>query len=186
MRAYAFTHLQMSPGQRALQAAHAICRIRSAWKGLPAMQQIWDDWEEQHSTMIFLNGGFSGDLQTITKTIGDAVSKYDQFKRIVIFAAFCEDEFTLGGALTSVAMIVHPRYYTPIICANSSEFKISDLFIGCVDPLKAHENMRKLVVTNEKEPNKNDIVTHEWFEGYNKIEIDFIEWLSKFKLANLG
>lgn len=182
MRAYAFTLLNLGAGHRALQAAHAICRIRSEYNENRLSQKIWDDWEENSSTIIMLNGGFVGDLKNTNEFLQElSVDDPSRFMFPILFSAFKEDKYTLNESMTAIAAIIHPRYYTPIALAR--ENKNVDL----AELTQEYQSVTEaLFLLNLKEPNVNDRVDSTCFENYSQEEQDFIIFLSKFNLAHLG
>ena len=128
MRAYAWTHFILSPIQKGIQGGHAITEFRNFFSKVvksDAQLNAWDDWNDKHKTMIILNGGDCYGLRDVTEKLrtyfNDASFKYPPAG-----VTFIEDERTLGGLSTSVASIVHARYYIMGAALRKSGVDIND------------------------------------------------------------
>lgn len=112
MRGYAFSHGYIRPLLAGVQSNHAICRIRSV---NPDMADVYDDWEKNYTTLIYLNGGFTRQMKETLATLESLdVKNPVTFKFPIPFTPFYEDEDTLGGILTAVGCVIHHRYYAAV------------------------------------------------------------------------
>jgi hypothetical protein len=120
MRFYGFGNYYLSSLQQSLQAAHVISDISiqsydSSRQREPGDDNVQDardfanfeqyyEWARDHKTIVLLNGGNSKDLQELFDFIKAGDHEYP-------FAKFHEDEQSLGGALTSVGIILPAEIY---------------------------------------------------------------------------
>lgn len=104
MRLYSFANYYLSPLQHGLQTAHCVSEMSQL--GKIAELRVFNEWAMDHKTVIILNGGNS-------KMISDT---YDLFeapaKKLGLpLVKFYEDEQSLGGALTSCAIVLPEDMY---------------------------------------------------------------------------
>lgn len=198
MRGYALSNFVLSPLQKGLQSTHAICRIRSANKGNPYLQSVYDEWEENHTTLIYLNGVFHGTLNETFNKWKELDIDGGSFMFPIPYAKFTEDEYTLNGATTAIACILHPRYYTPMACARSNpDFKIqnlnsstsvnyqyNDAFDASAKEVHKIWQLNALVEQNAREVNPNDVVDRACFCNYTDREVFFMQNLNTFGMAS--
>lgn len=106
MRLYAFVNYYMSQLQHGLQTAHCVSEMSLIYQRDRADGAMYMEWAEFHKTIIICNGGNSlalRDLHNLLMAFGNA------FNLPVV--KFHEDEQSLNGALTSVAIIVPEKFY---------------------------------------------------------------------------
>lgn len=113
MRFYAFGNYYLSSLQQALQAHHACQEIYNDFVS-PAAREVYTDWSRNHKTIVLLNGGNSADLQDLFNFLNSDDNPY-------LFAKFHEDEQSLGGALTSVGIILPEVIYET--AANDRKYR---------------------------------------------------------------
>lgn len=104
MRAYSFTNFYLSSIQQGIQPAHALVDMFVKYKDESPQRAALMDWAENHRTMICLNGGNGAELRSIFGQVAWLASQLE-----LPFQKFHEDEQSLDGALTCVAIIV-PEY----------------------------------------------------------------------------
>lgn len=170
MRGYAFSHFYIKPLLMGVQSNHAICRIRS---NNPDFHAMYDDWEANHTTLIYLNGGFTRQMKEIVATFERLdITNPEKFKVPMPFAAFHEDEDTLGGILTAVSIIIPHRYYAAMSAVRQDKDfwmrTYSERVIAC-----------KSAMMYEK-------ITHVFsdFVNYTPEEIEFVNFVSRFSLQS--
>lgn len=116
MRLYSFVNYYLSPLQHGLQTAHCVGDILTKYRRFadmdPANQNNLElaakaeEWAEYHKTIIICNGGNSLSLSDLYSTLTEYEAK---FKLPIV--RFYEDEQSLNGALTSVAIVVPAQFY---------------------------------------------------------------------------
>lgn len=104
MRAYTFTNFYLSSLAKGIQSAHAIVDIGRKYKDKCELLSQYNDWADHHKTIIVLNGGNSGMLESIIELF---VSHQDKYP----WCEFHEDEQSLNGALTVVGIILPESIY---------------------------------------------------------------------------
>lgn len=111
MRLYSFVNMYLSPLQHGLQTAHCVGDILTKYKFHQEPEQaakaaLARSWAEHHKTIIICNGGNSMSLSDLYATLTEYETKF-----ILPIVRFYEDEQSLNGALTSVAVIVPAEFY---------------------------------------------------------------------------
>ena len=111
MRFYGFGNYYLSSLQQGLQAGHAAVDLHVKYNiheqghfDIAPCQNMYNDWAENHKTMVLLNGGNSADLADLYAFLYCEENPYP-------FVKFHEDEVSLNGALTYVGMILPPKIY---------------------------------------------------------------------------
>lgn len=132
MRCYTFGNYYMSSIQQGIQAAHSVSELFVKYQdsgiyfvrdyepsiGEYVYQQKVDDlydWVENHKTIVCLSGGNSQGLKDIVSLF---VSNDNNFP----WSAFYEDEESLDGILTNVAIILPPSIYETAAKIRSGEY----------------------------------------------------------------
>lgn len=106
MRFYSFGNYYLSSLQQGLQGTHVLTEMDVKYKG-KAQEKALFDWKKNHKTIVILNGGNAQSLADLHEYF-----KYLQKRGMPHpFAKFHEDEQSLGGALTSVGIVVPERIY---------------------------------------------------------------------------
>lgn len=106
-RFYAFGNYYLSSLQQGLQAGHCVSEMFVQHAGNNTKAKITMDWGKHHKTMVLLNGGNSGSLATLFNFFKELKRKGMPYP----FVCFHEDEVSLGGALTDVAIILPDSIY---------------------------------------------------------------------------
>lgn len=108
LRCYTFTNFMLKPIQQGIQSGHASMElvnkymVKQGW--INGMAEQVRDWIADHKTIICLNGGNNAGVQDMYAFLNDTVNPYP-------FAPFHEDEESLGGIMTSVAVILPARIF---------------------------------------------------------------------------
>lgn len=193
MRAYAWTHFILSPIQKGIQGGHAIMEFRNFFdRAVKNVAQLnaWDDWNDKHKTVIVLDGGDCHGLRDVIEKLRTYFNDAD-FKYPPAAVTFREDDCTLGGLTTSVASLVHARYYLMGAALRKSGVDINDYHFNRGDFAK-HEIAKETLNRALKEeliaanllPFPYAVLTvPDDFLNYSFAEHQFSAWLTTFKLA---
>jgi len=106
MRLYSFVNYYLSPLQHGLQTAHCVGDMSVAYKHNTPQHEVYVDWVTNHKTIIICNGGNSLQLDELYCKLRAWGEKFG-----LPVVRFNEDEQSLNGALTSVAMVIPAQYY---------------------------------------------------------------------------
>lgn len=127
MRLYTFCNFYLSPIQQGVQSLHVLGELVAKYH--PPVRDpkcekfdIVRHWATRHKTVIILNGGNSAGIKEIFDTLNDAANtRYP-------YAAFCEDEQSLNGALTCCGVVIPEKIYNAasLIRGGQSEFVTCD------------------------------------------------------------
>ena len=152
MRAYIFTNFYLSSLAKGIQSAHALVDLGRKYTLLyneaNAMdthlaaingKQVYANWADNHKTVVVLNGGNSAALQVL---IDMFVPLDVQFPSLGIpWCAFREDEESLNGALTAVAIIVNDEVVTIAEKLRRREIYITQGMLNIInDPTQVEWN----------------------------------------------
>jgi hypothetical protein len=112
LRLYTFTLYQLSPIQQGIQAGHAAVELgmkcsstRGEGRGKDWIMYV--DWATNWKTMVLLNGGDLAELGELADFLASFDNPYP-------WESFYESEASLGGLLTSVAIIVPARIFETV------------------------------------------------------------------------
>ncbi|TAN25290.1 MAG: hypothetical protein EPN31_15635 [Castellaniella sp.] len=163
MRAYFFGNMYLSSIQQGIQGEHAMTAMFVKYRHQKDHLDTLYEWAENHKTSIYLNGGYADNLLRVHNEIDDIerhlaehlVADPDYLKSIGLSSDFSldesifrlshslfhEEQASLNGALTSVAVILPECFYF----RNEATMKDIDskLAEGC--SLFPHERMLKLL-----------------------------------------
>ena len=134
MRCYHFGNCYMSSIQQGIQAAHCQMELFAKYQDTginfindyePSIeeyeyqQKVDDlyDWAENHKTMICLSAGNNSQLKEIEELFRQKDNKYP-------WSYFKEDEDSLGGILTNVAIVLPPEIYDTASKIRSGEYML--------------------------------------------------------------
>lgn len=123
MRCYHFGNYYMSSIQQGIQAAHCQMELFVKYeKNLvpnytSVQKQFLYNWAENHKTMVCLNGGNLQGLKNIETLLQREENKFP-------WSTFYEDEESLGGILTNVAIILPESIYDTAAKIRSGEYVI--------------------------------------------------------------
>lgn len=127
LRLYTFTLFQLSPIQQGIQAGHAAVEV-GMWAHRRLVHYLQGDewaiyhrWATEWKTMVLLNGGDLFELDEFANFLAacDNPNKYP-------FASFRESEASLGGIMTSVAIILPSRIFATAECLRKNVFMTKD------------------------------------------------------------
>jgi len=108
MRAYFFVNNWLSQIQRGIQVAHCaveMARYYARHTGVGETRFLdFEEWADQHKTMIVLNGGGHADLNDLTGFLS-------QGPHDLPWGYFKEDRESLNGAVTCVGVVIPERIY---------------------------------------------------------------------------
>jgi len=105
-RGYFFTNMYLSTIQAGIQCAHAIGRMAREYN------YIFNEWIENHETIILLNGGNCTDLDDLYDTLSRLIKdlNYDDSNPLPL-VRFHEDKRSLNEATTCVGIILPDSIY---------------------------------------------------------------------------
>lgn len=106
MRMYFITNMYLSSIQKGIQGAHALSELIMKINDSASMRatSAIDEWMMRDKTIIVLNGGNWMSLL-------DLISRFETIPNC-LFAPFYEDQDSLGGALTAIAVLT-PKNMDP-------------------------------------------------------------------------
>jgi hypothetical protein len=114
-KVYVFTHAWLSPLQKGIQAAHAVAELVAI--GTPDTK----DWVKYDKTLILLDGGNSDTMkvtnfEAAAERVGYYEKEPDRWTRKPPFnnACFYEDDSSMEGMLTAVAVLMPDKYVAHI------------------------------------------------------------------------
>jgi len=109
MRAYFFGNFYLSSIQQGIQGQHAFGELFNKYDNTETPQQsMLRDFNKNHKTSIYLNGGNQKSLQELHTFFEQAeAQKYNEFP----YTQFFEESDALNGCLTSVVIILPTRIY---------------------------------------------------------------------------
>jgi hypothetical protein len=106
MRFYSFVNaLYLNPIQYGIQTAHCVSEM-AVDVARTSLNAVFYDWAENHKTIIICNGGNVAMLEDLYTQLIDPTDAFG-----LPLVKFYEDEQSLNGALTSVALIVPAKFY---------------------------------------------------------------------------
>lgn len=121
MRFYAMGNYYLSSIQQGIQAAHALGEMFNNYLyDAPGPGKMLRDWNHAHKTMVLLNGGNAANLRELWTLLTD--ERNTEFP----VSKFCEDEPSLNGALTCVAIVLPERLYDAYKVYPDAEFPAWD------------------------------------------------------------
>lgn len=119
-RLYCLTNYYLSSLQKGLQTAHVVSELANRAVANSAVKKVFESWASDDRTIIILNGGNSAKLQSFQRFLVDSNCPWP-------WAAFSEDEASLGGAMTAVGVILPESVYT-----NSSEISPEETVLASI------------------------------------------------------
>ena len=108
LRCYTFTHFMLSPIQQGIQSGHASMElvnrytVTEGWVNGHA--EFLREWIAAHKTIVCLNGGNSKGLHDLYGFLSTDENTFP-------FVKFHEDEDSMEGILTSIALILPARIF---------------------------------------------------------------------------
>lgn len=109
LRMYCIVNQYIAGIHAGIQSAHAIHEmfLRYPQRFCQASNQLWD-WASEDKTIIVLNGGYQSKLYEL---YGFASTCED-----IPISSFKEEQDSLNGALTAIAMVLPEYIYDPQYC----------------------------------------------------------------------
>lgn len=108
IRCYTFTHFMLSSIQQGIQSGHAATELSDKYMLAEGWQNGYAEelasWISNHKTIICLNGGNSKGLHDLYAFLGNDANPFP-------FVKFHEDEDSMEGILTSIALILPARIF---------------------------------------------------------------------------
>ena len=108
VRCYTFTHFMLSSIQQGIQSGHAATELSDKYMLAEGWQYGYAEelanWISNHKTIICLNGGNSKGLHDLYAFLDDEANTFP-------FVKFHEDEDSMEGILTSIALILPARIF---------------------------------------------------------------------------
>ena len=104
-RVYCFTHFALSGIQCGIQSLHATVELCGAHGFGSKRSKNIEEWASHHKTVIVLNGGNSAMLKNLKEMLVD-IEDGDGPVGLLDFATFEEDDSTMGGIMTAIAVLV--------------------------------------------------------------------------------
>jgi hypothetical protein len=107
MKAFVFINAILRPIQQGIQGGHALLEMATKyrdWKGNKAEADMFWDWAKAHKTVAFCSAGFHGGIQSWYKFV---FNNHHGLPR----GLFREDNDTLNGLMTAVAIVVPGHLY---------------------------------------------------------------------------
>lgn len=110
LRCYTFTLYQLSSIQQGIQAGHATVELgMRAYRKQMTMRSgtdfgVYHRWATEWKTMVLLNGGDLGELRELYDFLTDTANTFP-------WAGFFESKESLGGIVTSIAVILPARIF---------------------------------------------------------------------------
>jgi hypothetical protein len=122
MRLYTFTNFYLSDIQKGIQTAHIVGEMGCFGNNIWLPRTYFDNWAKNHKTIIVLNGGNQKSLKQIKDTLNTMTDTHnnfdfgsDNFITMELMnssiTTFCEDDDSLGGAMTAVGILVPEIVY---------------------------------------------------------------------------
>jgi len=113
LRFYTFVNFYLSSIQQGVQSFHVCHEMFRKYHfsgGLAEANRLYD-WADHHKTVIVLNGGANQDI----------LDKYlflsreaEAFSFPAPFASFSEDDYSLGGVMTAVGIVLPEEIYNAV------------------------------------------------------------------------
>lgn len=120
MRLYTFTNWYLSSIQQGIQAGHAAVELFVKYRDSDSIQHFFlYNWAEYHKTFVCLNGGNNEGISEIFNLLSSDDNDYP-------WAPFYEDEQSLSGILTSIAIVLPDSIYDTAAKIRSKELQIVD------------------------------------------------------------
>lgn len=149
LRCYTFTNFMLSSIQQGIQSGHAAMELVNKYMVSAGWQDGFAEtvsrWIEEHKTIVCLNGGNAEDVRE-WKAFFDAGMQSNDCR--FPYAPFFEDEQSLDGALTSVAVILPSRIFEGAAAFRRSKYDatismtqdhlLDELRIGWTDGATIH------------------------------------------------
>jgi hypothetical protein len=165
MRFYSFVNFYLSSIQQGIQTAHLVHEMYNEYNtrdDCTPQGAMLDDWSRGHKTIMTMNGGNNAALQEFYTFLSCDNGVYP-------FIKFHEDEQSLGGVLTGVAIVLPEVIYETAARIRAREVAFVELAVG---------GKALLDLTNP-----NNTFMFETMHSFTPFEIELIERLNTYGLA---
>jgi hypothetical protein len=146
-RVYHFSNFYLSSIQQGIQAAHAQMELFNKYTpnlgndnsidDEPAIDMLFE-WSTRHKTMICLNGGINSDLEEIKNMMINSENIYP-------WSYFKEDEQSLNGLLTNIAIVLPERIF-----GTAERIRKRKIFIRGNDVIEIEQSESRQIVPMER------------------------------------
>ena len=125
-RLYSFVnHLYMNEKQWGIQTAHCVSTMSRAYKVNTEQKAAYDTWADEEPTIIMCQGGNVAMLTDLYDRISVLAGELN-----LPYVKFHEDEASLGGVITAVAVLVPETLFDHVVNFENGEpvfCKINDV-----------------------------------------------------------
>lgn len=125
-RLYSFVnHLYMNEKQWGIQTAHCVSTMSRAYKVNTEQKAAYDTWADEEPTIIMCQGGNVAMLTDLYERISVLAKALN-----LPYVKFHEDEASLGGVITAVAVLVPETLFDHVVNFENGEpvfCKINDV-----------------------------------------------------------
>ena len=128
LRCYVFVNLALSSIQKGVQGNHACVEVGVA----SDYNDMYRDWAKNHKTLIYLQGGFHGEMFDQYKEFSRLCNKLD-----LPHSSFREDEETMNCMFTAFAGVVPSTVYDMDIPLLNSNGDLESDFV--YDPISGRD-----------------------------------------------
>jgi hypothetical protein len=165
LRMYGLVPYNMSPIQQGIQFGHAVVDYGQSVKGLPNIEEKYNDWANNWKTFIILNGG-------TTNTNPERLGTLNQHAQTLLQnGVMCQKfhEPDLGDQLTAVVFIVDERVFNKELYPDYVELDIDE---------NVSSDAREYLLNERKKLYKN------WLDYIGGEKNEFLRaFLKNFRLA---
>lgn len=124
-RAYCFTNMYLSQIQRGIQSAHAIVEMHNKCTTRTVLR--YQEWAENHKTMIVLNGG---SCDSLVKLLDYEDILYDIRNDLPIPFGYFNEDSSLNNALTAVTMVLPQMIFKKV---SDDELLLGGNVLNCIE-----------------------------------------------------
>lgn len=119
LRLYSFVNFYLSSIQQGVQTGHAAVDLVMKYTADSDHGNTVRDWASNHKTFIILNGGNMASLQERATIVQNSGLPY---------VTFSEDEQSLGGIMTTVAVVVPENIFSAVPVDNMGGFDLGNYY----------------------------------------------------------
>lgn len=122
-RLYSFVnHLYMNEKQWGIQTAHCVSTMSRAYKVNTEQKAAYDTWADEEPTIIMCQGGNVAMLTDLYERISVLANALN-----LPYVKFHEDEASLGGVITAVAVLVPETLFDLVVTFENGELVFSEV-----------------------------------------------------------
>lgn len=122
LRMYGLVPYNISPIQQAIQFGHAVVEYGQMVKKYKDLEEIYNNWADNHKTFIILNGGTTNNDENNFGVLNEYVRELT-FNDIIIETFYEPD---LNNALTGIVFLVDERVFNKKIYPDFIPLDIDD------------------------------------------------------------